>query len=311
MVRKSNGLESSVAASSGATIAADAITYPSFVSAAFVSNTGIALTYSKPLSSTLSQYDSSKLSSPSGCFLVDSTSGTGAKSVSGSTVTFSVEGLGNGGKTCNDLSAIPGLIRDADGLANEDAATGKTVSDSQIPAISITSPTAGSYVAGAGAFTLLYSLSENMSGSTLTADFTDASGAVVSVPLASVATAGNRSKTLTGSAIGLVDGKTYSLRIHGQDLAGNASASSTVTGIVYDVSAPSAPALASPADNGFVKLASPSLSWAGSTDNVSAASAISYEVQVSLAIDFSAMFAFGTASGSTSYSVSPALVTNT
>lgn len=312
VVRKSNGLESGAIASSGATISADAITYPTFVSASFVSNTGIALTYSKPLSATLSQYDSSKLSSPGGCFLVDSTSGTGAKSVSGSTVTFSVEGLGNGGKTCSDLSALPGLVRDSEGLTNEDTATGKTVSDSQIPAISITSPTAGSYVAGAGVFTLLYALSETMSGATLKADFTDSSGSVVSVSLASSATAGNRSRTLTGSSVGLVDGKTYSLRISGQDLAGNSASSSSVAGIVYDVSAPSAPALASPVDNGYVKLASPSLSWAGATDNVSSASAISYEVQVSLAIDFSAMFAFGNAAGgSTSYSVSPALVTNT
>ena len=111
VVRKTNGLESSVASSVTATVTADAITYPVFSSAAFTSNTGITLAYSKPLSTNLSRYDASKLSSPSGCFLMDFTSGTGAKSVSGNTVTFAVEPLGDGSKTCSDLSALPGLVR--------------------------------------------------------------------------------------------------------------------------------------------------------------------------------------------------------
>ncbi|MFZ3233148.1 MAG: hypothetical protein WA194_06620 [Patescibacteria group bacterium] len=57
-----------------------------------------------------------------------------------------------------------------------------------------------------------------MSGSTLFANFTDGSGSVVSASLASAATAGNKSKTLTGSSIGLLDGRTYSLAISGKDL---------------------------------------------------------------------------------------------
>ncbi|MFB0965726.1 MAG: hypothetical protein QMC36_08845 [Patescibacteria group bacterium] len=50
-----------------------------------------------------------------------------------------------------------------------------------------------------------------MSGATLFAHFTDGSGSVVSASLASAATAGNKSKTFTGSSIGLLDGRTYSL----------------------------------------------------------------------------------------------------
>ncbi len=73
-VRKSNGLSSTETASSPVSITADAIEYPSFVSARFVSNTGVALEYSKPLSSTLSHYDASKFFSDSGCFIVDSSS---------------------------------------------------------------------------------------------------------------------------------------------------------------------------------------------------------------------------------------------
>lgn len=70
-VRKSNGLSSVETASSPVSITADAITYPSFLSARFVSNTGVALEYSKPLSSTLSHYDASKFFSDSGCFNID------------------------------------------------------------------------------------------------------------------------------------------------------------------------------------------------------------------------------------------------
>ncbi|MFZ3233147.1 MAG: hypothetical protein WA194_06615 [Patescibacteria group bacterium] len=76
MVRKSNGLESTVAASAPAAVTPDSITYPQFVSAAFTSGTGISVTFSKPLSTALSDFDSSKISSPTGCFLIDSTSGT-------------------------------------------------------------------------------------------------------------------------------------------------------------------------------------------------------------------------------------------
>lgn len=151
-----------------------------------------------------------------------------------------------------------------------------------------------------------------MSGETLFANFTDASGSVVSASLATASTAGNKSKTFTGSSIGLLDGRAYSLVVSGKDLAGNQASSTAVNGIVYDVSAPSVPNLSFPSTNAFTNVSNVPLSWAGSTDNASSAAAISYEIQVSLTSDFSVMSAFGNVSGgAVSYVMSPGAATNT
>ncbi|MFB0965727.1 MAG: hypothetical protein QMC36_08850 [Patescibacteria group bacterium] len=57
-------------------------------------------------------------------------------------MTFSVENLSDGSKTCNDLSIAPGAVRDSEGLANEGSVSGGGVTDAQYPTISISSPTA-------------------------------------------------------------------------------------------------------------------------------------------------------------------------
>lgn len=75
LVRKLNGLYSTNASSTGVTITADNITYPTLTQAAFTANTSLTLTFNKPLSPTLSAYNSAALSS-SGCFTVDTSSGT-------------------------------------------------------------------------------------------------------------------------------------------------------------------------------------------------------------------------------------------
>ncbi len=227
-------------------------------------------------------------------------------------MTFRVEPLGNSAKSCSDAAILPGLVRDFEGLGDEDVRTGLSVSDGQIPTISLISPVSGAFISGAGNFTLLYALSESMSGASIVARFTDGSGSVVDYSLSANSTAGTKNVPVSGSAAGLSDGKTYSLAIVGEDLSGNASSSNVVSNVRYDVSPPSVPSLSSPANGAYLNVATPSLSWVGSTDNASQSEGILYEIQVSLAVDFSSMFAFGTASsGSTSFTLSPAAVTNT
>lgn len=67
------------------------------------------------------------------------------------------------------------MAKDAEGLYNEDVVTSASVSDAQKPTISVSSPTAGAFIAGNGVFTVLYSLSEAMNGGSLFANFTDGS----------------------------------------------------------------------------------------------------------------------------------------
>lgn len=80
--------------------------------------------------------------------------------------------------------------------------------------------------------------------------------------------------------------------VSGQDVHGNSASSSPVSGIVFDVTAPSVPTLLAPAENSYVKVSAVPLSWAGSVDNSSSSVSISYEVQVSQFSDFSVMSAF-------------------
>lgn|GEM_PF-6295292 len=112
---KSNGLYSLTStASTGAIITFDTISLPTFASAAFTSNTGITLTYSKALTGTLSAYNMSRLSSATSCFAFDTSSGTGASSVNGSSVTFLIQPLSNIAKTCTDLTIGSGAITDTE-----------------------------------------------------------------------------------------------------------------------------------------------------------------------------------------------------
>lgn len=74
LVRKLNGLYSANAASTGAIITADDITYPTLTQAAFTNNTSLTLTYNKPLSPVLTAYNSAFLSSAGGCFVSDTSS---------------------------------------------------------------------------------------------------------------------------------------------------------------------------------------------------------------------------------------------
>jgi len=74
LVRKINGLDSVNAASTGAIITADVITYPTLTQAAFTNSTSLTLTYNKPLSPTLTAYNSAFLSSGGGCFVRDTSS---------------------------------------------------------------------------------------------------------------------------------------------------------------------------------------------------------------------------------------------
>ena len=100
---KSNGLYSSGTDSSGSIVSFDSISLPVFSGASFTFNTGITLTYSKSLTGNISLFNATKISSASGCFTMDTSTGTGARSVSGSSVTFAVQPLGNIARTCTDL----------------------------------------------------------------------------------------------------------------------------------------------------------------------------------------------------------------
>ena len=131
-----------------------------------------------------------------------------------------------------------------------------------------------------------------MSGATLAAVFTDASGASVSKSLSSYASLGSHILTLTGLTVGLVDGKRYSIQVSGRDPSGNSGASNTVTNVAFDLSAPTVPVLSAPTANAYVSASPPTLSWVGSTDNVSPQSALSYEIQISSKLDFSAIIDF-------------------
>lgn len=139
-----------------------------------------------------------------------------------------MEPLGNTAKSCSDASVLPGLVRDFEGIKDEDVRTSLSVSDGQIPTISLISPVSGAFISGAGNFTLLYALSESMSGAMLMARFTDGSGSFIDYSLSANSTAGTKNVPVSGSSIGLLDGKTYSLVIVGEDLAGNPASSNLV-----------------------------------------------------------------------------------
>lgn len=306
---KANGLYSSGVVSSGSLVSFDDIVLPVFSGASFTSNTGITLTYSKALTGTLSKFDSSKLSSSGGCFTF--TGGTGALSVTGSSVTFQVQPLADIAKTCTDLVIGTGAITDSEGLYNEQALTGQTVSDGQTPSpIAITAPASNRFVGGNGAFSFSYSFPENMATGSIVLRFTDGSGSVVDHPLPSFSSSGSHSLTLTGSIIGLQDGKVYSLKLLANDVAGNAGSSSSVTGFVYDITAPGMVTHLAPLPLAYTNTPTPTLTWVGSLDNYSLSSNLRYTIEVSMMVDFSSVLQTASALAGTGFTLSP-LSTNT
>lgn len=308
---KSNGLYSSGTDSSGSVISFDTVTLPVFSGASFISGTGIALTYSKTLTGTLSGFNSSKISSASGCFLMDNSSGTGALSVSGSSVTFRIQPLGNIAKSCTDLIIGTGAITDSEGLYNEQALSGQTVSDAQSPnPITISSPLNNAFIGGSGTFVFGYSFPENMNTGSIVLRFTDNSGSVISYPVPAFSLSGSHSIILTGSVVGLVDGKVYSLSLSGNDVSGNTGTSSLVTGVVYDISPPGVTTHISPIHLAYIATPTPTLTWAGSTDNYSGPSDLRYSIEVSYAVDFSSILQTGSSISGTGFTLT-ALTTNT
>ena len=150
-----------------------------------------------------------------------------------------------------------------------------------------------------------------MNTGSIVARFISASGATINYPVPAFSLSGSHSLSLTGSVIGLIDGQTYSLRLMANDIAGNAGISSPVSGIVYDITAPTVPTLLIPSLGSFISIASPMLTWAGSTDNYSSAPNLRYTMELSLVLDFSSILGTNTSIAGTGFTLTAPLVTNT
>ncbi len=204
-----------------------------------------------------------------------------------------------------------GAITDFEGLYNEETLSGQVISDAQIPTpITITAPTNNKFVGGSGTFTLTYAFPENMTAGSIVLRLTDNTGSIINYSIPTFASSGSHSLTLTGSTIGLVDSKTYSLKLLANDVAGNAGSSSLVTGMVYDITNPSTVTHISPVALTYLNAPTPLLTWAGATDNYSSASNLRYTIEVSLAIDFSSILETSSNISATGFTLST-LTTNT
>lgn len=186
------------------------------------------------------------------------------------------------------------------------------VTDGQIPTpITISTPGNNLFVGGNGAFTFGYTFPENMNTGSIVVRFIDGSGTIINHSLSTYSLSGAHSLTLTGSVIGLVDGKTYSLKILANDVAGNSGISPTVTGLVYDITPPTAPIPSLPTAGAFINTTTPTLTWIGSTDNYTTAGNLRYTIEVSTAIDFSSILETDTSISGTSFTLLSPLTTNT
>lgn len=150
-----------------------------------------------------------------------------------------------------------------------------------------------------------------MSTGSIVVRFVDNLSNIINYSLPTYSLSGAHSVTLTGSVVGLVDGRTYSVKILANDIAGNAGISPTITGLVYDITPPTAPIPSLPAMAAFINTATPTLTWAGSTDNYTSANNLRYTIEVSIATDFSSILQSSTAISGTGFTLSSPLVTNT
>lgn len=231
--------------------------------------------------------------------------------MTGSNVTFGIQPLGNIAKTCTDLVIGRGAITDSEGLFNEQTLTGQTVSDGQIPTpVTITAPTNNKFVGGNGTFVFSYNFPEDMNAGSIVLRFTDSSGSIVNYSLPNFSSSGAHSLILTGSVIGLTNGKTYSLKLLANDVAGNVGSSALVTGFVYDVSAPSTVTHLAPLPLAYINTATPTLTWVGSTDNYSTTFNLRYTIEVSMMVDFSSILQTSSAITGTGFTLAT-LSTNT
>ena len=201
--------------SANATIASDDTNPPAFVSASFVSDDRIKITFDRTLSTTLSAHDATQISS--GDFTVNTALGTnGIEQVSGSNIFVHINALNNSGATSTDLDFAATYQEDAteptthdkpitvafvtaangtkgpvadrgtfdagtaieNGSVNVDGAVNNnSVSDGQAPnPLSITAPT-DSTQTNSTSLSFQYSLPEAMNSSTLKVKFTRTGGA--------------------------------------------------------------------------------------------------------------------------------------
>ena len=149
-----------------------------------------------------------------------------------------------------------------------------------------------------------------MTAGSIVLRFTDNTGSIINYPLPTFSSSGSHSLTLTGSVIGLVDSKTYSLKLLANDIAGNTGSSSPVTGFVYDITNPSTVTHISPAILAYTNTPTPILTWVGATDNYSSSSNLRYTIEVSLAVDFSSILQTSSNISGTGFTLST-LTTNT
>lgn len=238
LITKNNWLVWDFWASLNNEITADNVVLPTLEKAAFVDDTTLELTYLKNLNTDLSKYDTSKITSTSNCFTFD-TNFSWADYVVWNKVWFKINSILDSSKTCSDLSISQKAIYDFEWLYNQEELTWIEVLDKNLPKINISLPWNTSFIWWTWIFSLNYSLSETMSGSTLWLKFTNSSWAIIDYPISTNTLSWSYSVLLNGNTIWLTSWKKYDLVFVWDDLNWNSWVSNIIWDFVFDVTPPS------------------------------------------------------------------------
>lgn len=230
VVAKSNWLKSTPVSYTWVTITSDVVNLPVLESAKFVWDTTLQLKYSKELNTILTKYNSSKITSWSGCFTIDTNNWTNAISVSWSLVDFKINPINSISKTCNDLNIWTGAIYDSEGLFNEEVLSWALIWDWIKPSpIILNSPTNNTFVWWSWSFNVSYSLPETMDLNSLNLSFTDLSWSTILYNIPQNTLSWSYNLTLTWGQVWLVDWQKYIVKIIWNDVSWNSWESNSIS----------------------------------------------------------------------------------
>ena len=263
--------------SSTAVLTADTVSHPSVLSASFVGGTILQLTTDATLDTTLTNNSGGLVS-----YQVAGTThtGTAVASVSGKTINITIPSLPSTASTGTSLIVATGALHVASGgYNNYFSSGGLTITDGQAPTITsfATGTIAGYANFYSGSLTFNYTLSETLTGNNLTTlIFTRTAGNPSSaktyqINASQYLATGSDSISVNLVTLGLISGTTYSVQLSGRDLAGNVGSSSTIAGIAFDDTGPTAPTLTTQANTSNT---TPTLVWSASTDDSGSGSGI-------------------------------------
>lgn len=292
------------AATAAATIITEPLIPPAFVSATFISDTSVEVTFSRNLDTNLAAHDASLFTSTD--FTIDGTAGTnGVLSISGAVITLGLNSLNNTGQTSTDLDIAAGAVVSVSGAAVVETLD-QTVADGQNPVITFTAPIADSFLNDT--ISVQYQLSEGAKSNGVTLTFTQTggeadansphtatlSGETGNTPYDLSFNANNFTSLENGAGDALVNGAQYSIAINATDVADNIATPITRAGGYFDNELPATPVTvhfpSAVGINGqYTNDLTPQLNWFSSTDNLTSGDDLVYTLELALISDFSVL----------------------